>query len=433
MSQVTQPVILNSTGLNIVSKLNIISDILSNKKKSLLPIEYQEVDYIQSTGTQYIDTGIVPTTNTEVIFKGRIMALLPASNNADILCGVRSQSAGHNARYMPCSINGTIKSYRSVYGTGGATGNFTYEEEHYIDINNDYSQIVIDENISTSITNTFIPSSNHLCMFASGDDNSTPSYYSIGRIYYCKIIDKSSDILREFIPCYRKSDNVAGMYDLVNNIFYINNGTGTFIIGPKSKKSNNRYDRTIVWNDALSCNWDFSNPVNTRGSNSYSSTGSVVSSIDGWTIQDGQVELVSGGLKLTRTNINNFGFFMQRFYSNITNTMTGQVITYSALIGNEFGSETITLTSGQGGKGNGFLLGHSGVRIYRYNNNEIALTIDIYPDSPNDLIRAFKLEAGNTQTLVHNEGTSENPIWVLNNSMNANTEYIKARNGTIYN
>lgn len=33
------------------------------KKKGRLPSEYQEVEYIESTGTQYIDTGLTPNGN----------------------------------------------------------------------------------------------------------------------------------------------------------------------------------------------------------------------------------------------------------------------------------------------------------------------------------------------------------------------------------
>ena len=46
------------------------------------------------------------------------------------------------------------------------------------------------------------------------------------------IISNNGIIKRDFIPCYRKSDNVAGLYDLVNNTFYTNQGTGNFIVGP---------------------------------------------------------------------------------------------------------------------------------------------------------------------------------------------------------
>lgn len=50
-------------------------------------------------------------------------------------------------------------------------------------------------------------------------------------IYYCKIYD-SNTLVRDFIPVQRKSDNVLGMYDKVNDVFYTNAGTGNFIAGP---------------------------------------------------------------------------------------------------------------------------------------------------------------------------------------------------------
>lgn len=33
-------------------------------------------------------------------------------------------------------------------------------------------------------------------------------------------------------PCYRKADNVPGWYDTTNDVFYTNEGTGTFVVGP---------------------------------------------------------------------------------------------------------------------------------------------------------------------------------------------------------
>ena len=38
-------------------------------KKGDLPVEYQELEYIESTGTQYIDTGIIPTSTLNGEFK----------------------------------------------------------------------------------------------------------------------------------------------------------------------------------------------------------------------------------------------------------------------------------------------------------------------------------------------------------------------------
>lgn len=51
-----------------------------------------------------------------------------------------------------------------------------------------------------------------------------------GKIYKFKLYD-GNNIVRNFVPCYRKSDNEAGMYDTVNNIFYTNVGDGDFVVG----------------------------------------------------------------------------------------------------------------------------------------------------------------------------------------------------------
>ena len=46
-------------------------------------------------------------------------------------------------------------------------------------------------------------------------------------------IDENDKLVRHFVPCYRNSDDEIGLYDLVNSVFYTNEGTVTF------KKGNN--------------------------------------------------------------------------------------------------------------------------------------------------------------------------------------------------
>ena len=46
-----------------------------------------------------------------------------------------------------------------------------------------------------------------------------------------KYWDKDDNLLRDMIPCYRRSDNVIGMFDKVSQTFFTNAGTGTFTKG----------------------------------------------------------------------------------------------------------------------------------------------------------------------------------------------------------
>ena len=41
----------------------------------------------------------------------------------------------------------------------------------------------------------------------------------------------NNEIKADFIPCYRITDNEIGLYNLVDNQFYTNQGTGEFLYG----------------------------------------------------------------------------------------------------------------------------------------------------------------------------------------------------------
>ena len=64
------------------------------------------------------------------------------------------------------------------------------------------------------------------CLFASMLNETTLRPFA-GKIYNAKIYNGDS-LVRDFVPCYRKEDNVIGMYDLISNTFYTNSGTGDF-------------------------------------------------------------------------------------------------------------------------------------------------------------------------------------------------------------
>ncbi len=184
----------------------------------------------------------------------------------------------------------------------------------------------------------------------------------------------------------------------------------------------------LNWRDTLSVNWDFANPVNTRGQSSYSGS-SLIYTLDGWQMQGGNLSFVTGGIKLERYASGTMGYFMQRYKSAATTAMVEQVCTLSAIVDGALYSDTFTFNSTTGDQVRVNMMDNERMRIYRYGSGEIAVTIDITADTGLHVIQAIKLEAGSTQTLA----TQVNGVWQLNNSMDAETEYIKARNGTVYN
>ena len=76
-------------------------------------------------------------------------------------------------------------------------------------------------------------------------DPSGGSYPCYVRIYSAKI---SVDFVYQYlVPCYRKSDNVVGMYDIINSKFYQNKGTGTFLMGTEVADENKTSYTLSYW------------------------------------------------------------------------------------------------------------------------------------------------------------------------------------------
>lgn len=91
-----------------------------------------------------------------------------------------------------------------------------------------YQKMVLTES-GNEYTNHKCANNKPMLLFCRNTDT-TPQGFGKFRIARCKIYDEH-ELERDFIPCYRKSDNVIGMYDLVYKEFYTNQGTGVFTKG----------------------------------------------------------------------------------------------------------------------------------------------------------------------------------------------------------
>ena len=208
---------------------------------SRLPSAYQEVEYIESDGTgQYIDTGFLPSDNCSATFDFALD--LPISAGGVFIGGSRESSGVKQFYFMMQDVSS--KTTISVKMSGD---NFTHSKQ----INNTspssavtilprskvaialnggnyYNDIVCGEQKSGTITAFSSTYSVHLFGINNGGTNSqqTGDIYFYGFKAYTGVT-----LVRDLIPCYRIADNEIGMYDIVNDVFYTNAGTGTFTKG----------------------------------------------------------------------------------------------------------------------------------------------------------------------------------------------------------
>ena len=205
-------------------------DITDLKSIRTLPYEYQKVEYIESTGTQYIDTGV--TGKTGYITKAKLM-LTEIPNDG---CIIGSRTSG--VRIYPMHF------YPGNYGYG--YGVFWNSEKkgsantvlnvHSILLASHQELIINNVRIYTSSDSATYDTGYNMTIFGL-NYNGTVQYFSKCKLYSMKLYE-GSIIVRDFIPCYRKSDGEIGLYDLVNNVFYTNQGTGTFLKGENVYLSN---------------------------------------------------------------------------------------------------------------------------------------------------------------------------------------------------
>ena len=200
-----------------------------------LPAAYQEVEYIQTDGAAYIDTGYV--------FSGAAQIEIKVYRASTERWNFFGADDANNARFsFEAAAKNNIISFEGSHGSNRLTVSFSYPIQtsgnaftihaksfpnKLLLIDTDY---MLYGNNNTSIGTPLTRSSYLLAQNHYDGIRITAET----RCYYCKIWDgQDKTLVRDFVPCYRKADGVIGMYDLANDLFYQNAaGTGAFSKGP---------------------------------------------------------------------------------------------------------------------------------------------------------------------------------------------------------
>ena len=189
-----------------------------------LPSAYKEVEYIQSSGTQYINTWLYPNPYTKTEAKYQETTYVSYST----LFGTRNGSYG---RYL--FRYSTDGNKITVHRSASASSSYQYidtaiwydHNDHIVLLNYEfYLDSTLLKTFTSPSDSTAFPYS--LYLFALNDKWTANDYWYY-KLYYFKIYD-SGTLVRDFIPVIRKSDNKPWLYDLVNDQFYTNAGTGEF-------------------------------------------------------------------------------------------------------------------------------------------------------------------------------------------------------------
>lgn len=192
-----------------------------------VPSAYTQVEYIQSDGNQYIDTGLYGDLNTRVFISvqresgtrafgsrvgvGDAGCLLSTSSGDNIYFDFDSTYANRNSSGLPA---------------WGATKHEIFFDKNGVTING-----VSYDYIHASSTTAFTTPGTLLIFNGRSTDSQTTGVGIVGKIWAVKIWEAGILVFNGF-PAKRNSDSAVGMYDTVTNTFFTNAGTGSLVAGP---------------------------------------------------------------------------------------------------------------------------------------------------------------------------------------------------------
>lgn len=191
-------------------------------EKSAIAAIGTPIEYIQSSGTQYINSNFIPKATTRTIMKAEPMSWSTWS----AFFGTRNATSPTASQaYIAAVPAATL--YRSDYFGSSLTAETpTIMQITNIDKNKNicsFNNIIITNTSSTvnATTNMFLLALN---------DVGTAKYFLSAKLYSCQIYDGNT-LVRDFIPI-KTTTNIYGLWDNVNKVLYKNAGTGAFTGGP---------------------------------------------------------------------------------------------------------------------------------------------------------------------------------------------------------
>lgn len=227
--------IINPKTNNSINSDHLYFKVLTDKtldceyRNTILPDEYQEIEYIESNGTQYMDD----------------VYIIPLNSSSFII----ETESEIKSTFEKCLVGSPDKTLEFGYGSSNNSQFFWISASiKYVSTESNlnrknYFKGFIDKNGRSFITDldggSFVESTYTISKIAGAKLNlltyrtteSGTKYGFSGKVYNIKFT--TDDIItRNFIPCYRKIDGEVGMYDLVEGKFYENQGSGDFIAGP---------------------------------------------------------------------------------------------------------------------------------------------------------------------------------------------------------
>ena len=189
---------------------------------NITPLPYTELEYIESTGIQYIDLQYINTINSSYEFS--IMAT-KYNDKYNTIFGARTHHQHSDSFDLGFERSNIL--YINIYGTtiNPVTTDFQLNKDYIFKMDN---QKLIYNGVTRYYSSWATPRPGVQSMYLFKLNGEVEEPVCI-RLYYFKIYEQD-DLVHDFIPVLDKND-IPCLWDKVEEKFYYNQGTGQFLYG----------------------------------------------------------------------------------------------------------------------------------------------------------------------------------------------------------
>lgn len=176
-----------------------------------LPSGYTRLEYIESTGTQYISTGITPTENTKVVIE---------FNSSSVSGVVFGQDSGYKVNSFMLAM--TVVVFESTKKDISISANAKHTVQvapKAFKVDNGSSQYIYANKVHAAYP-----------MFLFGNNRNGKFSEGVAMKLYSFKVYENNVLIADYIPC--KQGNAVGLYDDVAGAMNLPLGTGDFTAGP---------------------------------------------------------------------------------------------------------------------------------------------------------------------------------------------------------
>ena len=189
-----------------------------------------EIAFLESTGSQYIDTGVVGSSDLSVVLKCYYPASSASFYKGSIL---GSRAANNDNQYM------ILHTYMENFRYGNHSSNsWENPTDKVLIFDNTESHNILkvfdtDNNLVTTLTATAETFNNNLNIVLFGINDNGNILKASNRIYSLKMYEGTT-LVRDYIPV--EYNDIGYLYDKVSGKFFANQGTGKFALGHRAPR-----------------------------------------------------------------------------------------------------------------------------------------------------------------------------------------------------